>query len=207
MAEFKTEQEAFWAETFGDEYVDRNQGERSIASNTAFFAQALRRTQAIGSVLELGANIGMNLQALHRLLPECELHAVEINARAVGYLRELPYVSEVTGGSILDFTASRAFDLVMIKGVLIHLAPAVLPDVYDRMFAASARYLLIAEYYHPTPVAVSYRGHQNRLFKRDFAGEMLERHPSLQLVDYGFVYRRDPKWAQDDTNWFLLEKR
>ncbi len=90
---------------------------------------------------------------------------------------------------------------------MIHLAPVVLPDVCDRMFVASARYLLIAEYYNTTPVEVSYRGHRSRVFKRDFAGEMIDRCPSLQLVDYDFVYRRDPKWAQDDANWFLLEKR
>ena len=32
------------------------------------------------------------------------------------------------------------------------------------------------------------RGHSDRLFKRDFAGEMMDRHPQLQLIDYGFAY-------------------
>ncbi len=67
-------------------------------------------------MIELDANVGMNLQAPHRLLPECELHA-EINACAAGHLRQLPSASEVIVGSILDFTATRAFDLMMIKGV------------------------------------------------------------------------------------------
>jgi len=44
------------------------------------------------------------------------------------------------------------------------------------------------------------------LFKRDFAGEMLDRYPALKLLDYGFVYRRDPLFPQDDMTWFLLEK-
>lgn len=57
------------------------------------------------------------------------------------------------------------------------------------------------------PVVVSYRGHEDRLFKRDFAGEMLDRYPDLELVDYGFVYHRDPNFPQDDPNWFLLRKR
>jgi spore coat polysaccharide biosynthesis protein SpsF len=26
-------------------------------------------------------------------------------------------------------------------------------------------------------------------------------------VDYGFAYRRDPNFPQDDITWFLLEKR
>ena len=42
---------------------------------------------------------------------------------------------------------------------------------------------------------------------RDFAGEIMDRHPQLQLVDYGFAYRRDPNFPQDDITWFLMEKR
>ncbi len=61
---------------------------------------------------------------------------------------------------------------------------------------------MVAEYYNPTPVAISYRGHNDRLFKRDFAGELLDLYPQLQLVDYGFVYRRDPSFPQDDLTWF-----
>jgi hypothetical protein len=50
-----------------------------------------------------------------------------------------------------------------------------------------------------------YRGHADRLFKRDFAGDLIEKY-GMKLVDYGFVYKRD-NWApQDDITWFLLEK-
>jgi spore coat polysaccharide biosynthesis protein SpsF len=55
-------------------------------------------------------------------------------------------------------------------------------------------------------VALPYRGHDERLFKRDFAGEILDRFPDLRLVDYGFRYRRDPNFPQDDVTWFLMEK-
>jgi spore coat polysaccharide biosynthesis protein SpsF len=53
---------------------------------------------------------------------------------------------------------------------------------------------------------VEYRGYKARLFKRDFAGEMLDKYRDLSLLDYGFVYHRDPNFPQDDVNWFLLEK-
>ena len=52
-----------------------------------------------------------------------------------------------------------------------------------------------------------YRGHDARLFKRDFAGEMLDRFSDLRLVDYGFRYHRDPAHPADDLTWFLMEKR
>jgi spore coat polysaccharide biosynthesis protein SpsF len=66
---------------------------------------------------------------------------------------------------------------------------------------------LVCEYYNPSPVSIPYRGHTNKLFKRDFAGELMDRYPDLQLIDYGFVYRRDPSFPQDDVTWFLMEKR
>jgi spore coat polysaccharide biosynthesis protein SpsF len=56
-------------------------------------------------------------------------------------------------------------------------------------------------------VEVPYRGNSGKLFKRDFAGEMLDRYSDLQLLDYGFGYHRDPQFPVDDITWFLLEKR
>jgi spore coat polysaccharide biosynthesis protein SpsF len=64
----------------------------------------------------------------------------------------------------------------------------------------------VIEYYNPSPVSVPYRGHNDRLFKRDFAGEMLNKYPNLKALDYGFVYRRDPNFPLDDVTWFLMEK-
>ena len=54
------------------------------------------------------------------------------------------------------------------------------------MVSATNRYLLVAEYYNPIPVAIPYRGHNERLFKRDFAGEIMEYYSEMQLLDYGF---------------------
>lgn len=45
------------------------------------------------------------------------------------------------------------------------------------------------------------------MIRRDFAGEMLDKYSDLQLVDYGFVCHRDGAFPDDDTNWFLLEKK
>lgn len=205
-ARFATEQEAFWAGEFGNDYTVRNRGAQWVANNLALFAKVLARTENVRSVLELGANLGLNLRAVRQLLPQAELAAVEINAKAVEELKQLDDVT-VHHASILDFEPRRQFDLVLVKGVLIHLNPEGLPRVYDLMHRASSRYLCLAEYYNPTPVGVSYRGHADRLFKRDFAGELLRRHDDLRLLDYGFVYHGDPNHPQDDLTWFLLEKR
>ncbi len=201
----RTEQENFWAGTFGDEYVERNTGEAWIATNSALFAKILSRTKGVDSIIEFGANIGLNLRALRRLLPGAELATVEINPKAVAILKEWGE-AEVCQGSILEFEPTRQYALSFTKGVLIHINPDMLDKVYDRLYRASRRYICVAEYYNPTPVTIPYRGHDDRLFKRDFAGELLERFHDLHLVDYGFVYRRDPNFPQDDLSWFLLEK-
>jgi pseudaminic acid biosynthesis-associated methylase len=204
---FKTDQETFWAGDFGADYIQRNQGDALLASNLDFFSKALRNARGIKSCIEFGANIGMNLKALKLLHPTQEQHGIEINATAAKELAQVIAHDNVHHISILNFLPKRTWDLVLIKGVLIHMNPEVLHQVYDKLAAASHRYLLVAEYYNPAPVAISYRGHTDRLFKRDFAGEIMERHPMMQLVDYGFAYRRDPNFPQDDITWFLMEKR
>jgi len=204
---FKTEQEKFWAGEFGTEYMQRNQGEALLASNLDFFAKALRAARGVKTCIEFGANIGMNLKALKLLHPTQEQHGIEINADAALQLAQVIPAEHVHQTSILDFQPGQTWDLVLIKGVLIHINPDELPLVYDKLVAASGRYLLVAEYYNPAPVAIPYRGHIDRLFKRDFAGEIMDRHPQMQLLDYGFAYRRDPNFPQDDITWFLMEKR
>jgi pseudaminic acid biosynthesis-associated methylase len=204
---FKTEQEAFWAGEFGNEYTQRNQGDALVAANLGLFAKALSMTRGVQSCIEFGANIGLNLKALKLLFPAQEQYAVEINANAASELTRVVPPSNLYRTSILDFNSERTWDLVLIKGVLIHINPEMLPQVYDKLEAACSRYLLVVEYYNPVPVAVAYRGHTDRLFKRDFAGEIMDRHSHMRLVDYGFIYRRDPNFPLDDANWFLLEKR
>lgn len=204
---YKTDQEEFWAGNFGADYIQRNKGQSLLASNLQFFSKALDQARGVKSCIEFGANIGMNLQALKLLRPEIDLHAIEINEEAVEVLRQLVPPDQVHSTSILDFKPARQWDLALIKGVLIHINPEQLSVVYDGLSRACGRYLLVAEYYNPSPVAIPYRGHKDRLFKRDFAGEILDRHPQFTLVDYGFSYHRDPDFPQDDITWFLMEKR
>ncbi len=205
--DYRTEQEAFWAGEFGRQYIQRNQGDALLASNLDFFGKALRMARGLGSCIEFGANIGMNLRALKLLHPGQEQYGIEINAEAACELATVIPAANVTHGSLLDFAPGRTWDLVLIKGVLIHLDPSVLPEVYDKLFAATGGYLLVAEYYNPAPVTITYRGHSDRLFKRDFAGEILQRHPQLELVDYGFCYHGDVNFPQDDITWFLMRRR
>jgi pseudaminic acid biosynthesis-associated methylase len=203
----RTDQEIFWAGNFGDEYVERNSLEKIVSNRIPLISKIISQTNGIESVLELGANVGRNLLAIRSIKPECRLNAVEINSRAVEQLRKLQ-INEVHEGSIFDFSIADLgrFDLTLTSGVLIHINPDLLGDVYERLYACSNKYICIIEYYSPTPVTIDYWGNQERLYKRDFAGELLDKYPDLILEAYGFQYHRDPNFPASDNTWFLLKK-
>ena len=203
---YKTEQESFWAGEFGNEYVQRNQGEDIVRSNLHMFIDVIERTSGINSVIEFGSNIGLNLKALKKLLPEAEFSAIEINMDAVEQLKNNVPDVKVYNQSILETNLEKTYDFVLIKGVLIHINPNELPSVYEKLYNASSKYICVCEYYNPTPVTVEYRGNKDRLFKRDFAGEIMDKYPDLELLDYRFVYHRDNNFPMGDCTWFLLKK-
>ena len=207
MSEYRTEQENFWAGIFGTEYIKRNDSQELLASNLSFFSRTLSKAGALKSCVEFGANIGMNLRAIKLLYPNIELSAVEINKDAAQELSSFIGDRAVFNGSIFDYPIEKKSNLVLIKGVLIHINPDELKTAYGKIYDATNCNILICEYYNPSPVAIPYRGYSDRLFKRDFAGEMLDMYKDLELIDYGFAYHRDLAFPQDDINWFLMKKR
>jgi pseudaminic acid biosynthesis-associated methylase len=198
-----TEQEEFWANDFGDHYVSRNNSTELRVSNIALFSKILRKVSALNNVIEFGCNIGLNLEAISFLSPNTSVVGVEINKKACEQLasKHFKYFNE----SFLGNTDYGKYDMTFTKGVLIHQDPNKLKLAYEKLYNHSSKFILIIEYYSPSPVSIIYRGQKDKLFKRDFAGEILNLYPNLKLVDYGFVYRRD-NFPQDDLTWFLLEK-
>jgi spore coat polysaccharide biosynthesis protein SpsF len=198
------EQREFWSGEFGDEYTIRNSSSEEVASNIALFSEALNSISSNpSSILEVGANRGLNILALRHLFPNCNFSAVEINPKAFEKLTELNV--EATNLSFQDFNSTKQYEVVLFKGVLIHMNPELLQEVYKKAALLSLRYVLLAEYFNPTPVEVEYRGHSKKLFKRDFAGEFLDQNEGWKLTDYGFAYNRG-MFPQDNLTWFLMER-
>lgn len=202
-----TPQEDFWIGEFGDEYIERNRSKELLASNLHFFSAFLEHTKTISHVFEVGCNIGMNLKALQLLAPNIEMSGIEINKKAAEEAATISNVREIIHGSMLDFEPVDRFDLVFTKGVLIHLNPEHLNGVYKKIGRLANKYVLIAEYYNPSPVMVNYRGHTERLFKRDFGAEFQEVCPEFELQTYRFHYKKVGLFPQDDITWFLFERR
>lgn len=195
----------FWAGDFGNAYTDRNKINPDDAQ--LFFANALAIVDHdIKSVIEFGANKGHNLQALRAEYPGIETTGVEINLQASEILLE--HADNVLVTSFLDISPTMALkaDLVLTKGVLIHIDPTNLYLAYRVIAQCAKRYVLMAEYFCPTPRPIRYRSFDGKLWARDFAGEFLDQNTDFELRDYGFVYDRDPH-PQDNLHWFLMERK
>ena len=198
-----SDQEEFWANDFGDDYLSRNSSNELKTSNIVLFSKILGKVSGVSSVIEFGCNIGLNLEAITFLLPQTSVVGVEINKKACEELaaKGIKYYNE----SFLGNADYGKFEMSFTKGVLIHQDPSKLKIAYEQLYNHSSKYILIIEYYNPSPVSIIYRGEKDKLFKRDFAGDILNLYPNLILVDYGFVYHRD-QFPQDDLTWFLFQK-
>ena len=201
------EQEKFWASDFGDEYLERNKIEDLLPAKISLFSDIIKNLSPIKSLIEFGPNTGVNLIALKNLMPSANLNAVELNKKAVDALKNLKICNNIWQDSILKFNRQHIADLSFTSGVLIHLSPNHLSYAYETLYNSSNKYILICEYYNPSPVELSYRGHKQKLFKRDFAGELLSKYSDLALVNYGFRYYRDNNLPLDDITWFLMKKK
>lgn len=193
--------EALWEGDFGDDYVDRN---AEAYEHRGPFWTGLHERLGFGSVLEVGANVGGNLQWLAPLVPPGALYGIDVNRKAIRRLHErVPVVNALWAPGRDLPLRDRWFDLVFTMGVLIHQPTATLPLVMHEMVRCSSRWVLAGEYHAREEAEVAYRGHEGALFKRDYGGIFLELFPELTLVDQGFLGRNE---GWDDITWWLLER-
>jgi len=61
------------------------------------------------------------------------------------------------------------------------------------------------EYFSHEPSSVTYRGHNDVLFKRDFGKFYIDNFPDLKVVSYGFIWQKEFS-CFDNINWWLFEK-
>jgi spore coat polysaccharide biosynthesis protein SpsF len=205
-----TPQSDFWRGKFGDSYTARNVASaEQMHARIALWAEILSHTIAAppASILEVGANLGINLRAL-RALSSARLMAVEPNesARATLVRDGVVAAEDVRDGlaSKIDFIDGAA-DFAFTSGVLIHIHPDHLPASLKEIHRCAKRWVGCIEYFSDKPETIPYRGHDDRLFKRDFGGLWLDTFPDLRVVAYGFAWKRVT--GLDNLTWWLFEKR
>lgn len=209
MSEIETRQLNAWRGEFGTHYIKRNPVEETaIRTRAQMWARILQplESRPPKEILEVGANVGINLHALRRVC-DARLCAVEPNDAARATVERSGLL---TAGDIYKGIGQKlplgdaAFDMVFTSGVLIHIAPNDLPATYDELHRVSRRFIVLVEYFADQPEEIGYRGEDNLLFKRDFGSDLLDRFPNLVCLDYGFFWKRTS--GLGNLTWWLFEK-
>ena len=197
-----TQQLNAWQGEFGTAYTDRNVVDWRV--RLPAFRQMLNGL-SLQRVLEVGCNRGHNLMLLAELLGEdCDVVGVEPNQHALELARQATSKAGVLHGNAFDLPFKDGYaDLVFTAGVLIHIGPAELPVALAEMVRVSRRYLLSIEYFAEEETAITYRGQEGLLWKRDFPGCFQTQFPDMRLVRQGYW---DAESGFDRTHWWLLEK-
>lgn len=192
-----------WAGEFGDAYVERN---IAAGRHRAPFWDDLLRRYPVASALEVGCNVGGNLEHVAAALGAGAVAGVDVNERALEIVRRrIRGVRTVTAPADALPFADGEFELVFTMGVLIHVAPAALPQAMSEIVRCSSRYVLCGEYHADEPTEVPYRGQAGALVKRDFGALYTELAPALELVETGFL-PLDETRAWDDVTWWLFRQ-
>jgi pseudaminic acid biosynthesis-associated methylase len=194
--------EQLWAGEFGNQYVDRN---LDAYGRRGEFWLPLMEELAPQSVLEIGCNVGGNLQWIAQRVPAERVVGVDVNAKALKMLEErVPGVRAVNSPARDVPFADRSVDFVFTMGVLIHQPEETLTKVMTEMVRVSRKWVFCAEYYDTETVEVPYRGQEGALFRRDYKRLFEELFPvELTLVREGYL-GPDDGWDRD--TWWLFER-
>jgi len=199
------EQQNFWAKKYAAEYINKNK-EFDFKLGVEGWGKMLSKTDSIESILECGSNIGRNIDFLHQIYPNSSKSIIEISQPAYQYVMDKHELAHSFNGSIEDSNIHSVFDLVFTIGVLIHIHPDNLPEIMNKMYQYSKKYILIGEYFSRKPEMIEYQGEENKLFKCDFGKKFLESH-DVSIIDYGFLWGHVYDNAGfDDITWWLFEK-
>ncbi|MEO5364481.1 MAG: methyltransferase domain-containing protein [Magnetococcus sp. DMHC-8] len=204
------EQLDFWRGEFGHSYTGRNNADPAILrSQVALWAHILRSMQGAPpeSILEVGCNLGRNLRALRAVTP-ARLFAIEPNQEArkivlQDQVLEPDHLWDATSAAIP--LPDAACDMVFTSTVLIHVHPDDLEHSCREIHRVANRYIVCIEYFADKLEMIPYRGHENKLFKRDFGSYWLDLFPTLRVLDYGFAWKR--LTLLDNLTWWAFEKR
>ena len=188
----KTPQAKTWSGQFGREYTDRNAATANDMNKLYLKSYGISRTEMnvkfLGEmdrsmrILEVGANVGTQLHLLQQL-GFMNLHGIELQPYAVEIAKRVRPGINIVQGNAFDIPfKDDEFDLVFTSCVLIHIAPQDHFKIMDEMNRCSREYIWGFEYFAPEIEKINYRGHEDLLWKADFASIFSRQHPELKPV-------------------------
>lgn len=189
-----------WTGEFGNDYTKRNSRSTIPARKEMWRAMMPRHVE---SILEVGANIGLNLEAIGEFSP-AELFACEPNDSARAQLNWLE-----PGNVRSDFAdrlgwPDNSIDLVLTSGVLIHIPPDKLTASLKEINRVARRYVICGEYFAPSEEMIPYRGHDNALWRRDYGSLFMDACPDLHPTGTLFAWKRTT--GLDNLTFWVFEK-
>ena len=208
-----TPQLGAWCGEFGREYtmrscltpeqVDALWGKNYGITRTELNRRFLGSSATDARILEVGCNIGNQLSLLQRF-GYSNLYGVDVQDYALEIARSrLNNVNFAQASSFSLPYEDKYFDLVFTSGVLIHISPNDLPAALDEIHRCAKSYIWGSEYYASGETEINYRGHDELLWKMDYAREYLARFADLDLV----LEQRLPYLEnQNVDSMFLLRK-
>jgi pseudaminic acid biosynthesis-associated methylase len=208
------EQAQEWSGEFGRKYTERNlltvtefdamYKDRFGYTRTQLNEQFLSGLDKSIDILEVGCNVGLQLQLLQKMGFE-RLHGIELQDFAGRVLKSRARdISVALATGLRTPFQADSFDLVFTSGVLIHVDPAEVEQVMAEIHRCSRQYIWGLEYYSDKYTEIEYRGHRNLLWKADFASLYLARFKDLELIKESRLrYLDNPDNAD---SMFLLRK-
>ena len=208
-----TFQEKIWAGKFGQDYAFRNPHspeEMDKLYNKNFeISRTKLNKEFLGSlnhsikILEVGANVGVQLMLLQRMGFKY-LYGIEIRREAIEFSKKIAKNIDIIQGSILDIPfKDNYFDLVFTSGVLIHISPSDIKKVMKEIYRCTKKYIWGYECYADDYIEMVYRGKKNICWKGNFVKMYLDFFKDLKLVK-----ERKIKYLYDNNidTMFLLKK-
>ena len=202
----ETEQlKKIWISKFGDEYTRRKLlvHEKEGEARKAFWSMLFNVLPDVKSVIEIGCNAGMNLEAIYEYNSTLEIRGIEPNKYALIKAHELAagrYI--VLPGNVFEMPPDLKADMIFTCTVLIHISPNNLISALKNIYAAANSNILLMEYYWPELKEIEYRGLRNALWKQDY-GVLLLKNFDVKLIETGYLDKRD---GFDRVTWWLFEK-
>jgi len=188
----ETRQTTRWTGDFGREYTKRNTltgKELDVLYQMNFGITRTRLNESFlegvprdARILEVGCNCGNQLLLLQEI-GFTNLWGAEVQPYALESARARTRGVQLGQASALDLPYEDGdFDLVFTSGVLIHISPVDLPAALDEIHRCAKTWIWGLEYYAPDVTQVNYRGHDDLLWKMDYAKRYQDRFDDLELA-------------------------
>jgi len=210
----ETKQLKAWKGEFGKKYtlrnplnikdIDKLYLQNFGVSRTKLNKEFLGSLSRSMKILEVGANVGIQLMFLQRMGFK-NLYGIEINKEAIKLSKSMTKNIYLIYGSTLDIPfKDNYFDLIFTSGLLIHISPFEIKDAMREICKVTKNYIWGFEYYADNYTEIIYRGKKDILWKTNFPKLYLDNFKNLKLVQE----RKLKYWNNENVNtMFLLKKR